>query len=67
MALALGAAGERRAAGSTEHSVFDDYVDRIARDYDGARLLTVAWDCGNGATGEVVSRARAAAAGPTTS
>ena len=39
-----------------QHSVFDDYVARIARDYDGKRALTVAWDCGNGATGDVVTR-----------
>jgi phosphomannomutase len=38
----------------TEHAISDDYVRRVARDYDGARLLTVAWDAGNGATGEVV-------------
>ena len=28
---------------------------RLARDYDGSRPLTVAWDAGNGATGEIVS------------
>jgi phosphomannomutase len=38
-----------------DHSVFDDYVARLARDYDGARPLNVAWDPGNGATGDVVS------------
>ena len=38
----------------TEHAISDDYVHRVARDYDGARPLTVAWDAGNGATGEVV-------------
>jgi len=38
-----------------EHSVFDDYVARLARDYDGTRPLKIAWDPGNGATGEVVS------------
>jgi phosphomannomutase len=37
-----------------EQRVFDDYVARLAQDYDAARPLTVAWDCGNGATGEVV-------------
>jgi phosphomannomutase len=29
-------------------------VERLARDYDGRVPLTVAWDVGNGATGEVV-------------
>jgi phosphomannomutase len=39
-----------------EHSVFDDYVARLARDYDGTRPLKIAWDPGNGATGDVVVR-----------
>src|SRR5205085_5604684 len=39
-----------------EHSVFDAYVARLAQDYGGGRKLKVAWDCGNGATGEVVAR-----------
>ena len=38
-----------------ERHVFDDYVARLAQDYDADRPLTVAWDCGNGATGEVVT------------
>jgi phosphomannomutase len=37
-----------------EQSVRDDYVARLARDYRGDRPLSVAWDPGNGATGEVV-------------
>lgn len=32
------------------------YVDRLARDYDGSRPLTVAWDPANGATGEIAQR-----------
>src|SRR5271166_3230337 len=32
----------------------EDYVARLARDFDGSRPMTVAWDPGNGATGEVV-------------
>jgi phosphomannomutase len=55
MALALGPAGGARGR-VEEHSVFNDYVERLAKDYDGTRPLTVAWDCGNGATGEVVVR-----------
>lgn len=35
----------------TEHSVFDAYIDRLFRDYDGQRPLDVAWDAGNGAAG----------------
>ena len=38
-----------------QHSVFADYVARLAQDYDAPRGLKVAWDCGNGATGEVVA------------
>ena len=54
MALALSPA--RAARGRVEeHSVFDDYVARLAKDYDGTRPLNVAWDCGNGATGDVVA------------
>jgi phosphomannomutase len=52
-ALALGTPAGARGRVS-EHSVFDEYVERLARDYDGTRGLSVAWDCGNGATGEVV-------------
>src|SRR5215212_7957863 len=54
MALALGTPNRPR--GSVEqHRVFDDYVARLAHDYPAKRGLTVAWDCGNGATGEVVT------------
>jgi phosphomannomutase len=52
-ALALGVAG-RGGGRVEEHAIRDEYVMRLARDYDGDRLLTVAWDAGNGATGEVV-------------
>jgi phosphomannomutase len=45
----------RRAAGSVRDvAVFDDYVGRLARDYDGTRPLTVVWDAGNGAAGEAL-------------
>ena len=53
--IALGLGASRRARGEvTEHAIRTDYVARLARDYDGIRTLTVAWDAGNGATGEVV-------------
>jgi phosphomannomutase len=52
-ALALGPPAGPRGRVAQQH-VFDDYVTRLAQDYDAARPLTVAWDCGNGATGEVV-------------
>lgn len=52
-ALGLGAASASR--GSVEdHAIRDEYVARLERDYHGDRPLTVAWDPGNGATGEVV-------------
>ncbi|TAN65632.1 MAG: phosphomannomutase/phosphoglucomutase [Magnetospirillum sp.] len=38
-----------------DDAVFDEYVTRLAADWDGARALKVVWDCGNGATGEVLS------------
>src|ERR1700736_1118226 len=52
-ALELGPPAGKRGE-VAQHSVFDDYVARLAKDYDGTRPLTVAWDCGNGATGDVV-------------
>ncbi|HZH26241.1 MAG TPA: phosphomannomutase/phosphoglucomutase [Azospirillaceae bacterium] len=36
--------------------VKDAYVDRLLADYDGDAPLTVAWDAGNGATGEILRR-----------
>jgi len=53
IALGLGAS-HRPPGGITEHGIRGDYVERLARDYDGSGPLTVAWDVGNGATGEVV-------------
>ena len=38
----------------TVHSVFDAYVARLLQDYDGARPLKIAWDAGNGATGDAL-------------
>jgi phosphomannomutase len=52
-ALKLGSPPGKRGE-VTQHSVFNDYVARLAKDYDGTRPLNIAWDCGNGATGEVV-------------
>src|SRR5215472_15482938 len=53
--IALGLGPSRDAPGRlSEHAIRSDYVARLARDYDGRRPLTVAWDVGNGATGEVV-------------
>ena len=53
--IALGLGDFDRARGGiTEHAIRSDYVARLARDYNGTRALTVAWDVGNGATGEVV-------------
>ena len=43
-------------AGSTEeHRVFDDYLDALVAAYSGAKPMRVAWDAGNGATGEVLA------------
>ena len=53
VATTLGAAAGRRGR-IAEQAVRDDYIDRLLRDYDGRRPLSVAWDIGNGATGEVV-------------
>ena len=53
-ALGLGASSGRPRGRIEEHVIRDDYVARLARDYQGDRPLTVAWDAGNGATGEVM-------------
>ena len=53
IALALGVS-DRACGRVAERSIRNDYVERLARDYDGGRPMTVAWDAGNGATGEVV-------------
>src|SRR5258708_2616437 len=39
-----------------ERAIQEDYVARLARDYHGDRPLTVAWDPGNGATGDVIQQ-----------
>ena len=49
----------------TQRTVFADYLDRIQHDYDGAKLLKVAWDPGNGATGDADRGADPGAAGRT--
>ena len=52
---ALGLAHGRGRRGQVEvQGISDAYVERVARDYDGSRALTVAWDPGNGATGDIV-------------
>src|SRR5580658_1372585 len=35
-------------------SIAEEYIARLARDYDGERPSTVVWDAGNGATGEIL-------------
>jgi phosphomannomutase len=53
--IALGLGPPGRARGRIEQRALrDDYVARLAADYRGVRPLIVAWDIGNGATGEVV-------------
>jgi phosphomannomutase len=38
-----------------DSAVMAAYVDRLLADYDGVRPLTVVWDAGNGAAGEVMT------------
>lgn len=54
VALTLGRPSNARGR-VEERTVFADYLDRIAHDYDGVKLLKVAWDPGNGATGDAVT------------
>jgi phosphomannomutase len=39
-----------------EQPVLEDYVARLLKDYDGTRTLNIAWDAGNGATGEALQK-----------
>jgi phosphomannomutase len=55
IALALGVSDRARGR-IVEYAIQNEYVARLARDYDGGRPMTVAWDVGNGATGEVVQQ-----------
>lgn len=54
----LAAAGdfESGSGGVTTADVQDEYIARMMQDYHGTRDLSVAWDCGNGATGEIIRR-----------
>jgi phosphomannomutase len=52
--LAAGARWRHGAGHARDVSVFDEYVARIARDYDGERPLKIVWDAGNGATGDAL-------------
>src|ERR1700730_17256013 len=51
IALGLGASHEIRGQ-IIEHPIRDEYIARLARDYQGGRPLSVAGDAGDGATGE---------------
>jgi phosphomannomutase len=54
---ALGLATPDRPKGRIDRrEIRDGYVARLAKDYRGHRPLTVAWDIGNGATGEVAQQ-----------
>jgi phosphomannomutase len=44
-------AGEGR---TEDHPVAEAYVERLVRDFEGGKPLTVAWDAGNGAAGEAL-------------
>lgn len=53
---AIAAAGAYAAGSGSAESidVKEAYVERLLRDFDGTRTLKVAWDAGNGATGEIL-------------
>jgi phosphomannomutase len=40
---------------SVDHPVLEDYVARLAQDYNGERPLKVAWDAGNGSAGDAMA------------
>ena len=53
-ALALGEPDGPR-GGVEDHAIAEDYIARLARDFDAGKPLNVIWDPGNGATGEIVT------------
>jgi phosphomannomutase len=53
-ALALGEPSEQRGR-IEDHAIAEDYIARLARDFDAGKQLNVIWDPGNGATGEIVT------------
>jgi phosphomannomutase len=54
--IAAAAAFSRGAGPEETVDVKEAYVDRLLQDYDGTEDLTVVWDAGNGATGEILRR-----------
>jgi phosphomannomutase len=51
------AGGYANGSGGLQQRPIDKaYVERLAQDYNGQRPLRVVWDCGNGATGEIVKQ-----------
>ncbi len=47
---------ERGQGNLRESDIQDTYIERLLRDFTGTKPLKVAWDCGNGAAGEIVRR-----------
>jgi phosphomannomutase len=57
LGVIAGQADFERGQGSSEQiDIRDEYVARLLKDYDGLRDLKVAWDNGNGASGEILRR-----------
>ncbi|MDX1974887.1 MAG: phosphomannomutase/phosphoglucomutase [Rickettsiales bacterium] len=44
-----------KSASVSSYAVQQDYVEKLVAAYDGTRPLSIAWDAGNGATGDVMS------------
>jgi phosphomannomutase len=53
--IAAGGAFASGAGRIVDSPVFEAYVARLLRDFEGGRELSVVWDAGNGATGEALS------------
>jgi len=54
--IAASGATPRGAGRIEDRSILDAYVSRLVADFAGVRPLKVAWDAGNGATGEALKR-----------
>lgn len=53
--LAESADWESGSGGVSDHDILDDYVARLAKDFDG-RAFRIGWDAGNGAAGTVIEK-----------
>jgi phosphomannomutase len=54
--ISAGGAFETGAGKNTHNDIREAYTERLLKDFTGARELTIAWDSGNGASGEILRK-----------